>query len=131
MALNNDATLASINFPDDPGIALDPDFHSDTLNYEAVLPNGTMDAPVIAATATDPSASLIVEAALDVNSEDIADRQSYILVTASDGETSRLYTVTFNVEPSGFEDPQRGQVFIYPNPAQNSVQLASVQILKS
>lgn len=124
--LSDDATLASISFPDDPDLQLQPEFDAGTMEYDVLLPSGTVDAPVIEAVSSDPGATVVVEDALNVNSEDVADRQSYVLVEAADGETQQLYTITFSVDPTGKGGDIIESTAIYPNPATGQVRITSV-----
>jgi hypothetical protein len=98
--LSSDATLMEISFPGLSGLVLDPEFNSEVTSYSVVLPNESKDAPVIEVKTTDAEAEYMIEDALDVTSDDEADRQSYIYVTSSDGETQLIYTLTFNVAKS-------------------------------
>ncbi len=98
--VNTDASLSAINFPEDGSLTLIPVFSSQITAYRCMLPAGSRIPPVITATPSDPDADYVVEDALDVTSEDAADRMSFITVTASDGIAQKIYAVEFYI-PSG------------------------------
>ena len=87
IAKNTDATLSGI-FAD--GTLID-NFDALTLDYTIHIPFGTA-LPVITATATDPKATIAIEATDAMHHT--------ILVTAEDGQTTLTYTVTFDQMPS-------------------------------
>lgn len=99
--LSDDATLMEISFPGAPDLMLEPDFESQVMSYTVELLAGTKDPPAIELKTSDSEAEYMIEDALDVNSDEEADRQSYIYVTASDGETQLIYTITFKVTNPG------------------------------
>ncbi len=115
--LSADASLSEISFPDNPDLNLDPEFDRKTFSYTIELPVGSIETPAIEVLPTDTAADYIVEDALDVTSEDEADRQSYIYVTASDEETTLLYTLTFNVAKSS--DASISELSINGNPVED------------
>lgn len=115
--LSADASLSEISFPDNPDLNLDPEFDRETFTYTVILPEETIETPVVEAMPTDTAADYIVENALDVTSEDEADRQTYIYVTASDEETTLLYTLTFNVAKSS--DASITELSINGNPVED------------
>ena len=87
IAKNTDATLSGI-FAD--GTLLD-NFDALTLDYTIHIPFGAA-LPVLTATATDPKATVAIEATDAMHHT--------ILVTAEDGQTTLTYTVTFVQLPS-------------------------------
>lgn len=121
--LSDDASLSGISFPENSELSLEPSFDSEITSYTVLLPPGTTDAPLIDAATTDETAEFIVEDALDVRSGDEADRQSYIYVTAGDGETNMLYTITFNVDNTGVQTDTDLGISIYPNPVRDQLKL--------
>lgn len=87
IAKNTDATLSGI-FAD--GTLID-NFDAMTLDYTIHVPFGAA-LPVLTATATDPKATVAIEATDAMHHT--------ILVTAEDGQTTLTYTVTFVQLPS-------------------------------
>lgn len=70
-------------------------FDAATTDYDVVLPFGTTEVPVVAATATSANATVSITQAEAVNGS------ASILVTAEDDITTKTYTVKFSVaEPS-------------------------------
>lgn len=88
---NNDATLASLSTS--YGI-LTPVFDPNTLTYQCLLPAGSTAIPTTTAVPNDPNAVASVTDAVDLAGSQ-TDRTTYILVTAEDGITTKLYSVEF------------------------------------
>nr|WP_253298329.1 S-layer homology domain-containing protein [Paenibacillus sp. MSJ-34] len=85
---SDDATLSGILVNGAPLAG----FHRDILDYAVKLPAGTKDAPLVAATSTDPKAKVELTQAAG------ATGKAVIAVTAEDGVTKRTYTVSFTVK---------------------------------
>ncbi|MBU7005797.1 Ig-like domain-containing protein [Phosphitispora fastidiosa] len=66
-------------------------FSSGRLNYDAVLPYGTTEAPLVSAVTADPEADPDITQADDVNGT------ATVVVTSADGGLTRTYTVSFSV----------------------------------
>ncbi len=90
-SFNNDATLVSLSTSS--GI-LTPVFNSNTQTYQCLVPAGTTTIPTTTAVPTDPNAVASITNATDISGSQ-TDRTTYILVTAEDGVTTKLYTVEF------------------------------------
>ncbi len=89
--ISTDATLSALTYNGTPV----PNFSANTLNYEVELPAGTTDIPTVAATKNNANASdpVITQAtALPGNAT--------VTVTAEDGTTTKIYTITFTVASS-------------------------------
>lgn len=94
--LSNDASLAEL--ASSVG-SLSPTFNPDTLNYQVILPHGTITTPVTTATPNNPSSNKVITDATDVNSLIQSERTTAIHVTAPNGTTTRDYSILFNVNP--------------------------------
>lgn len=90
LAPNNDATLHGITVN---GEAISS-FDVNTFDYQVILPYGTTDLPVVAASPNDAAASLAITQAASLPGA------ASILVTAEDGETQLTYTVSFTLAPN-------------------------------
>lgn len=86
-ASTDDATLKSITVNN---IEVEG-FDAATTAYDVVLPFGTTEVPVVAATATSANATVTITQATAVNGS------ASILVTAEDNTTTKTYTIKFSV----------------------------------
>ena len=77
------------------GHATDPPFHKDTLNYLLVKAPGNTIIGKWRIHAADNLATVEMDTAADLLSENELDRTSTILVTASDGITQKQYTIVY------------------------------------
>ncbi len=112
LPLSSDATLSDLMVD---GQTIDG-FSPEVLNYNYILPEGTTDAPPVTAIANDEEATVEITPAADISSPDAEDRTTEVKVTAEDGETVLVYTVTFNVATS-INDVATFELNLYPNPA--------------
>ena len=96
VSLSNDASLSYLSPAQG---TLSPVFHSDTLHYTAMLPHGTLTAPMVTATPNNPGSTVTITDATDVTSSVVADRTTTIHVTAPDGITTRDYSIEFSINP--------------------------------
>lgn len=90
----NDATLSSLTVSTG---TLDPAFDAEVLEYNVILPEGTVDVPTLTATAAMAAYGAtadVTNATAFVNYE----ATSTVLVTAEDHSTQQTYTVHFYVE---------------------------------
>jgi outer membrane lipopolysaccharide assembly protein LptE/RlpB len=90
VAPNNDATLHGIIVN---GEAISS-FDANTLDYQVILPFGTTDLPVVAASSTD------LNATLDITQAEAIPGTATIRVTAEDGQTQLTYSVSFTLAPN-------------------------------
>jgi VCBS repeat-containing protein len=92
---SNDATLASLSLSD--GAVLSPAFASGTTGYTAAVDSGVSS---VTATAepTNPDAE-VVNSAADGQDLDVGDNTITITVTAEDGTTTKIYTITVTRAP--------------------------------
>ncbi len=82
------ATLSSITLNDTPLNG----FEAQTTDYNVVLPAGTTEVPIVAATTSDSNASVEVKTATKLPDT------TTIKVTAEDGTTTKSYNVNFTVD---------------------------------
>lgn len=87
VALNNDATLSNLMTD---GQTVNGFSHT-KFTYGVMLPEGTVTAPVVTAEAYDSGAYVEIKQAGSLPGSAI------VTVTAADGETTRMYTITFSV----------------------------------
>lgn len=87
---NADATLRDLRV----GGTTITGFTYDLLSYNLVLPHDTTVVPVITATTTDESATIVITQADSVTGT------ARVVVTAEDGTTTKTYTITFSLAPS-------------------------------
>lgn len=118
--ISNDATLSSLLVNN----ALIADFNPETLSYQYALPAGTTETPEVTAIANHPSASISIQPATNINSENPAERTTFIQVTAADLQTTLAYSVEFNVAS---QSPSMGtpSVKLFPNPVRNKLNIQS------
>ena len=90
--MSSDATLSDLTVDGSTITGFDPA----TLNYSKELPYGTTTVPTVAATTTDSNAEAVVTQADNVTGTE-AERTATVVVTAEDGTTQKIYTVTFSV----------------------------------
>ena len=90
-APGSDASLSALSVSNG---MLSPSFSSGTLSYIDALPHATMLVPAVAATTTDPNATMVVTPAAGLPGT------STVAVTAQDGMTKKDYTVAFTLLPS-------------------------------
>ncbi|MDY5076488.1 MAG: leucine-rich repeat domain-containing protein, partial [Paludibacteraceae bacterium] len=87
---SSDATLAALQYN---GISV-PDFLPTQTAYTVQLPYNTIEVPVVTATATHPSARVVIVQAGSLTG------QASVVVLSSDGTQSNIYTVQFSLAPS-------------------------------
>lgn len=87
---SSDATLAALQYN---GISV-PDFQSSQTAYTVQLPYNTIEVPVVTATATHPSARVVIVQAGSLTG------QASVVVLSADGSQSNIYTVQFSLAPS-------------------------------
>ncbi len=90
-APGSDASLSALGVSNG---MLSPSFDSGTLAYTDALPYATTLVPTVAATTTDPNATMIIAPATGLPGT------STVAVTAQDGVTKMDYTVAFTLLPS-------------------------------
>ena len=82
---NNDSSLKALEYNDMPV----PGFNDDKLDYEIILPAGTIDLPTISATASDANATITITQVLELPGT------AEVTVTADDGITTSTYLIYF------------------------------------
>ena len=82
---NNDSSLKALEYNDMPV----PGFKDDKLDYEIILPAGTIDLPTISATASDANATITITQVLELPGTAV------VTVTAEDGITTSTYSIYF------------------------------------
>ena len=87
---SSDATLATLQYN---GISV-PDFLPTQTAYTVQLPYNTVEVPVVTATATHPSARVVIVQAGSLTG------QASVVVLSADGAQSNIYTVQFSLAPS-------------------------------
>jgi hypothetical protein len=87
---SNDATLGNMKINNEELIG----FSSSNLNYEVELPTGTTSVPIISATASDTSATVVITQASELPGT------TTIVITAEDGVTQTTYTIEFTIAPN-------------------------------
>ena len=87
---SSDATLAALQYN---GISV-PDFLPTQTAYTVKLPYNTVEVPVVTATATHPSARVVIVQAGSLTG------QASVVVLSADGTQSNIYTVQFSLAPS-------------------------------
>jgi len=92
---SQDASLASVEIDGEPLDGFDPEVFS----YLVSLPAATDVVPLVTATATYEDAVVEVTQAQSLTGDE-ADRTATILVTAADGQTTEIYSVTFRLKSS-------------------------------
>ncbi len=89
--ISTDATLSALTYN---GTSV-PNFSATTTNYEVELPAGTTTPPTVAATKNDTKASDPV-----ITQATSLPGNATVTVTAEDGTTTKVYTITFTVASS-------------------------------
>ena len=125
VVLSDDATLSDIMVD---GTSI-PDFSPALMTYNYTLPPGTTDVPAVTAETTDENASVAITDATDLAGDE-AERTTTIEVTAEDGETTKTYSVIFDVEVGIGSDLFSG-IRIYPVPANEQLHLEEVGSVSS
>jgi hypothetical protein len=92
-----------------------PGFSPDVFDYEIELPVGTTEVPMVAGTAEDPNATLIVVPTWELPGTTVVD------VFGEDLVTRLTYNIHFSVEV-GVDEPGNVPVInLYPNPVRNTL----------
>ncbi len=94
---------------------LEPEFNPETTGYSLVLPEGTSTVH-ITASSNHPRATVEGNGMIDVSS---GSAEAAIEVTAEDGITSRIYSVSIMTEFAGRDETGKSVVEVYPNLASN------------
>lgn len=121
---STNATLSELTLSEG---TLEPEFDGATYDYTAELPLGTTITPTVTATTANTNATVDVTDAVDVTSEDQADRTTTIVVTAEDGDTQLTYSVVFNVSTNSVHDDLSSDIFLYPNPASSKLYISHAE----
>ncbi len=88
-----DASLSDLKIDD----TIIEEFSGLTFEYYDTLAAGTTTVPTVTATASDPDANVDIVPATDLSGTE-AERTTTVTVTAQDGVTEKVYTVTFYVK---------------------------------
>jgi uncharacterized repeat protein (TIGR02543 family) len=94
---NTDATLSDLTVE---GVTV-ADFDKNIFEYHVELPAGTTEIPTVAATATDSNATFEITQATAL---DAPYNIATIKVTAEDGTTAQIYSITFTVKANEDQD---------------------------
>jgi len=89
---SSDATLSDLTVDETTVTGFD----RTTLDYNKELPYGTTTVPTVGVTTADPNASKVITQVTNVTGTE-AQRTATVVVTAEDGTTQKIYTVTFSV----------------------------------
>jgi len=95
-------------------------FAPDELIYNVVLPEGTVEVPVVAGVPFDENAKAIVVPTIELPGTTIID------VFAEDLKTYKRYTVNFTIAV-GIEEPLANKVKAYPNPSEGIFNLSGAE----
>jgi hypothetical protein len=109
-ALSNDASLSEILLD---GVLISG-FSSSVYEYEIELPAGTSDIPQVVVAVSDENANA------DISQASALPGDAVIVVTAEDGETQIIYTISFTVA-SSVGDVLNAGISVYPNPASDII----------
>lgn len=102
------------------------DFDAGVMHYDVDLPAGIVDVPTVDAVVNDPNASYVVTAATDLMGDE-AERTTSVVVTAEDGTTTEVYTITFTVI-TGLDNQNQNKILLYPNPAQRQFAIEGLSL---
>jgi hypothetical protein len=105
VAVSNVATLSDLTVDGVTVTGFDPE----VLTYDVVLPKGTTTVPTVAATPTDPNATVVVNgaAALPGNTT--------VVSTAENRTTILTYTIRFTLDATGISDYRSAGITVYPS----------------
>lgn len=87
VAKNSNSSLSDLLID---GVSI-ADFDAKKLDYQVILPYGTIVIPVVSATSSDPNAALLVTQSAELNGS------ATVLVTAENGVNTTIYSVSFTV----------------------------------
>lgn len=98
-----------------------PGFDPAIFDYEIELPYGTTEIPLVAATAADPNATVIVEPTWELPGTTIVDCFGENLVSHN------RYNIHFSVQVGIDEPGKESMISLYPNPAHNTLFVKGAQ----
>lgn len=107
----NESSVTEITYDGNPVPGFDPA----VFDYEIELPAGTTEIPMVAATATDPNGTLIVEPTWSLPGTTIVDCFGEDLIS------HKRYNIHFSVEVGIDEPGKESMISLYPNPAHNTL----------
>ena len=113
--VSTDATLSDLTIEGGTVAGFDPD----VMHYDVDLPEGITDVPTVDAVVNDPTASYVVTPATDLYGDE-GERTTTVVVTAEDGTTTSVYTITFNVI-TDINQSAANRLSVYPNPARDQI----------
>ncbi len=96
-------------------------FDPDVFDYTVVLPEGTTEVPVVAATGMDPNGTVIVEPTWELPGTTIVDG------FGEDALTHARYNILFEIETGTGEGISQPAVRVYPNPAKDRLMISGAQ----
>jgi hypothetical protein len=107
---------------------LEPAFAQDVFVYYDTLPENTTSVPVVDAVAAYEGATVVVEDATDVMSDDEQERTTVVTVTSQNGLIIYRYRVIFYSEnTTGVENNDMETWQLYPNPAVNYLYIQDIR----
>ncbi|MEN8224011.1 MAG: T9SS type A sorting domain-containing protein [Bacteroidota bacterium] len=114
---SDDARLAEIYLDGEPLEGFDPDVYS----YDVVLPQGTIEEPVITVETMDDGALPIVSMAFAIPGT------ATIEVIAEDLISTSTYDINYSYSSIGIEEEPQPTVNVFPNPADDHIYISGLQ----
>jgi hypothetical protein len=112
-----EARCMEITIDSEPLAGFDPD----VFDYTVVLPEGTTEIPVVAATGMDPNGTVIIETTWELPGTTIVDG------FGEDALTHARYNILFEIETGTGEGVAAPVVNIYPNPAKDRLMISGAR----
>lgn len=98
------------------------DFHPDTLIYHVVLPENTLENPVLSYNKANFNMTVQVTGPMNIKSTETANRTATVSVMSEDGSTTKTYILVFSIKNNisaiitpGWNCCPSGSFHIYPN----------------
>ncbi len=114
---STDATLSDLTLEGGTIAGFDPV----VMHYDVNLPEGFTEVPTVDAVVNDPTADYVVTPATDLYGDE-GERTTTVVVTAEDGTTTNVYTITFAVI-TDVSQSAADRFSVYPNPARDQIVL--------
>lgn len=116
-----DASLSEITLDE---VALEG-FDPEVFSYAVTLPVGSTEVPAVGAVAASENASVVITQATDLLGDEAA-RTATIVVTAEDEDYTQTYTIVFDRDVTGVENPASMDLRVFPNPTFGTLNITGI-----
>ena len=119
--MDTDASLSGITLDE---VALEG-FDPGVFEYSVTLPAGSTEVPEVDALAASENANVVITQATDLLGDEPA-RTATIVVTAEDEAFTQTYSIVFDRDVTGIEDPGSVKLRVFPNPTIGILQITGI-----